>query len=491
MIVIDIPGSVAFILDKLEKAGYEAYIVGGCVRDAILGKSPSDWDITTSALPSQVKEIFHKTIDTGLQHGTVTVMMKGEGYEVTTYRIDGEYEDGRHPKEVSYTLSLDEDLKRRDFTINAMAYNPRTGLVDRFDGQKDLENGIIRCVGDPDERFSEDALRIMRAVRFSGQLGFKIDKKTFEAIENHYEDLRKVSWERIRVELIKLIVSAHADRLYALSDSKILGVILPEMVPCVGCDHDNDHHIYDVYEHIVHSVQNMNYFFGNNDFESYTEEQTMGFDEEKKRLYKKYLKEAAKIAKEVIDKADDKDHTILSTTMFLHDIEKPSCKSFDGKKVHFFGHPEAGAQTADKILRRLTYDNDSIDTIRKLIRWHDYRDYRKEIKVRHLIHKVGKEDILKLFVVQFADVLAQNPDKFDDKFEKLFYTFELTKKVLNSDAVFQIKDLEINGNDLIDMGFVRGPMIGAILNELLQKVLNEPELNRHDTLISIAKEHLT
>ena len=211
--VFEIPQKVEIIINILEKAGYEAYAVGGCVRDALLGRTPNDWDITTSAKPEQVKALFHRTVDTGIAHGTVTVLLEKEGFEVTTYRVDGEYEDGRHPKEVTFTACLEEDLKRRDFTINAMAYNPRKGLVDLFEGQKDLENKVIRCVGDPLERFTEDALRIMRAVRFSAQLGFSLEEETRKVLSVLAPNLKHVSAERIQVELIKLLVSPHPDYL--------------------------------------------------------------------------------------------------------------------------------------------------------------------------------------------------------------------------------------------------------------------------------------
>lgn len=228
--ILEIPKNAEIILHILEKAGYEAYVVGGCVRDSILGRSPDDWDITTSAKPEQVKALFHRTVDTGLQHGTVTVLMEKEGYEVTTYRVDGEYEDGRHPKEVTFTASLKEDLKRRDFTINAMAYNPSSGLVDLFGGLEDIERKIIRCVGDPLERFTEDALRIMRAVRFSAQLGFTIEEETRKALKVLAPNLKHVSAERIQVELVKLLMSPHqADPIISLSDSSVdRQALLPE-----------------------------------------------------------------------------------------------------------------------------------------------------------------------------------------------------------------------------------------------------------------------
>ena len=252
--VFEIPQKVEIIINILEKAGYEAYAVGGCVRDALLGRTPNDWDITTSAKPEQVKALFHRTVDTGIAHGTVTVLLEKEGFEVTTYRVDGEYEDGRHPKEVTFTACLEEDLKRRDFTINAMAYNPRKGLVDLFEGQKDLENKVIRCVGDPLERFTEDALRIMRAVRFSAQLGFSLEEETRKALSVLAPNLKHVSAERIQVELVKLLVSPHPDYLRIAYEAGVTREFLPEFDRCMETPQNTPHHCYNVGEHILHSL---------------------------------------------------------------------------------------------------------------------------------------------------------------------------------------------------------------------------------------------
>ena len=231
--MIELPERVKEILDTIMEAGYEAYAVGGCIRDSILGRKPNDWDITTSASPYEIKELFRRTVDTGIQHGTVTVMMDKEGFEVTTYRIDGDYKDGRHPSEVTFTASLKEDLRRRDFTINAMAYNEQNGLVDIFGGMQDIADGVIRCVGEPRERFSEDALRIMRAVRFSAQLGYQIEEKTKAAIEELAPTLKKISAERIQVELVKLVTSKHPEELLTAYETGITSVILPEFDLCM------------------------------------------------------------------------------------------------------------------------------------------------------------------------------------------------------------------------------------------------------------------
>ena len=254
---IDLPQNVNFIIDTLYEHGFEAYAVGGCVRDSLLGRTPQDWDITTSAKPAQVKAIFDHTIDTGIQHGTVTVMLEHVGYEVTTYRIDGEYEDARHPKEVTFTSNLKLDLERRDFTINAMAYNDQVRLVDVFGGMQDLNHHLIRCVGDPEERFSEDALRILRAVRFSAQLNFPIESATADAIRKLAPNLQNISAERIQAELVKLLVSPHPERIRDAYELGLTKVILPEWDAMEGVAQNTPHHKYDVAEHTLRALKNV------------------------------------------------------------------------------------------------------------------------------------------------------------------------------------------------------------------------------------------
>ena len=239
---IKLPDNVKMILDRLHEAGFEAYAVGGCVRDSILGRIPGDWDITTNALPQDTKKLFKRTIDTGIEHGTVTIMVGKEGYEVTTYRIDGKYEDSRHPSEVTFTKNLTEDMKRRDFTINAMAYNDEEGIIDRFGGMEDIEKGLIRCVGNPKERFSEDALRIMRAVRFAAQLNYSIEDETKNAISELADTLKNISAERIQTELVKLLLSDHPERLMTAYELGITKVILPEFDRCMETPQNNPHH---------------------------------------------------------------------------------------------------------------------------------------------------------------------------------------------------------------------------------------------------------
>lgn len=246
---LQLPAAVNMIIDVLQAHGYEGFAVGGCVRDSVLNRTPDDWDITTSATPYQVKELFSKTVDTGLQHGTVTVMVHGVGYEVTTYRIDGEYEDARHPKEVQFTSNLTEDLKRRDFTINAMAYSKDRGLIDEFGGMNDLQRKIIRCVGDPWQRFGEDALRILRAVRFAAQLGFEIEENTKKAIVELAPTLSKISAERIQTETVKLLMSDRPEMWRSVYDLGITRIIMPEFDAIMETPQNTPHHMYNVGEH--------------------------------------------------------------------------------------------------------------------------------------------------------------------------------------------------------------------------------------------------
>ena len=316
---IQVPEDVKRIIETIEKAGFEAYAVGGCVRDCLLGKEPNDWDITTSAKPEQVKSLFRRTIDTGIKHGTVTVMLNRVGYEVTTYRIDGEYEDGRHPKEVIFTGSLREDLRRRDFTINAMAYSEKDGLVDLFGGQQDLENKIIRCVGDAKERFTEDALRMLRAVRFSAQLGFTVDEDTISAMKELAPNLSKVSAERIQTELVKTLVSDNPGNLKIAYECGLTKVFLPEFDLCMECGQNNPNHIYSVGEHILKSVE-------------YAEPER-----------------------------------ILRLAMLFHDLGKPRCRTQgeDGYD-HFYNHAAVSSELAEEVLRRLKFDNHTIDLVSRL-----------------------------------------------------------------------------------------------------------------------------
>lgn len=434
-----IPEKAEIILHTLEEAGYEAYVVGGCVRDSILGRSPDDWDITTSAKPEEVKALFRRTVDTGLIHGTVTVMLDKEGFEVTTYRVDGEYEDGRHPKEVSFTASLEEDLKRRDFTINAMAYNPKRGLVDLFGGVQDMENRIIRCVGNPLERFTEDALRILRAVRFSAQLGFSIEGETLKAISVLAPNLKYVSAERIQVELLKLLVSPHPDYLRTAYEAGITKEILPEFDRCMETEQNTPHHCYNVGEHTLQSLLNI--------------------------------------------RADK----VLRLTMLLHDFGKPVVKRTDEDgRDHFKTNGSEGEKMAVSILRRLKMDNDTIRKVRSLIKWHDYRPKGEAVSVRKAISLIGEELFPLYLEVQKADILAQSAYRREEKLARLTAVSALYEEILDRGQCISLKTMALTGRDLIDAGYTPGKELGEILEKLLVHVLENPEDNKKEILLKLA-----
>lgn len=438
--VIQLPEKVNYIIDTLMGAGCEAYAVGGCIRDSVLGRKPEDWDITTSAKPQQVKELFKKTIDTGIQHGTVTVMIGGEGFEVTTYRIDGEYEDGRHPKEVVFTANLIEDLKRRDFTINAMAYNEKEGLVDAFSGLEDLKRKVIRCVGNPRERFEEDALRMMRAVRFAAQLGFFIETDTRRAITELAANLAKVSAERIQVELVKLLVSNHPEEFMTAYETGLTRVFLPEFDAMIETEQNNMHHCYNVGKHTIEAVKN-----------------------------------------------SPKDK-VIRLTMLLHDVAKPVCKSIDENSVyHFYGHPAKGAEMAGGILKRLKFDNDTIRRVTALIKSHDDTPPLEEQAVRRAIFRTGQEQYPALFAVKRADTLGKNQYKREEKLAYIEGYQKLYEEILEKQQCLNLKDLAVTGKDLIDAGMKPGKELGACLEKMLEHVLEHPQDNQKEILMNKIK----
>ena len=440
---IQVPEKAKRIIDTIMNAGYEAYVVGGCVRDSVLGREPNDWDITTSAKPEQVKALFSRTLDTGLQHGTVTIMDGKEGFEVTTYRIDGEYEDSRHPKEVTFTSDLVEDLKRRDFTINAMAYNDKDGLVDVFGGMEDMQAGIIRCVGDPRERFKEDALRILRAVRFSAQLGYTIEEETRGAIREFAPNLANISAERIQTELLKLLVSPNPDRMRDCYELGTTAVFLPELDVCMKTEQHHKHHMYTVGEHILHSL------------------------------------------KEV---PGDK---VLRLSMLFHDIAKPACLSVDGKgQTHFYGHPEKSAEMAKEILKRLKFDNDTIRKVCTLVRYHDYGMGVKPdmVKMRKFMNKAGEDAFPGFFQVRLADIYAQSEYQKEEKLESLKQWENMYREILDTNQCVSLKTLAVSGADLIASGMKPGREMGEVLQKLLDLVLADPSLNEKEYLLQKAKE---
>lgn len=433
---IEVPEKVGHIIATIEAAGYEAYAVGGCIRDSILGRIPDDWDITTSAKPEQVKALFRRTIDTGIEHGTVTVMLDKEGFEVTTYRIDGEYEDNRHPKNVIFTPNLVEDLKRRDFTINAMAYNPGTGLVDVFGGMQDINAGIIRCVGNSEERFGEDALRMMRAVRFSAQLGYSIEGKTAEAISRMAPNLVHISAERIQTELVKLIVSPHPDYLRVCYETGIMEVILPELWNCMKAEQNNPHHCYTVGEHMLQAMCHV------------------------------------------------ESNKVLRLTMLLHDIGKPDAKTTDEEGIdHFHGHAKISEDMTKKILRRLKFDNDTLYKVSKLVYYHDYDIEPTAKAVRKAINKIGEDIFPYLFPVKRADTLAQSKYKREEKLNRLLELEKIYRDVIEAEECVSLRTLAVTGRDLIDIGMKPGKELGAVLNQLLETVLDDPEKNTKEELL--------
>ena len=436
-----LPDNVNYIIHKLEEAGYEAYAVGGCVRDSILGRSPGDWDITTSAKPEEIKKIFKKTIDTGIEHGTVTVMQRGEGYEVTTYRIDGEYEDSRHPKEVTFTASLVEDLKRRDFTINAMAYNDTIGLVDIFSGMEDIKKGIIRCVGDPKERFTEDALRMMRAVRFAAQLGYAIEENTSLAIKMLSPTLANISAERIQTELVKLLLSDHPDWFRKAYELGMTAQFMPEFDKLMECKQNNPHHIYDVGEHTLHSLCHVS------------------------------------------------SHKVLRLSMLLHDIGKPHSHTTDENGIsHFYGHNRLGKEMAAKILKRLKFDNDTIKKVSLLVGCHDDKLSENPGKLRKYIAKISPEMFLLLLQVKRADMMAQSMYKREEK-ETMLHTLQsLYDKIQKEGDCLSLKELAVCGKDLIETGMKPSKEIGEKLAFLLDHVLEYPKDNEKEILLKILRE---
>ena len=437
---IVLPEQVKKILEILEKHGYEGYAVGGCVRDSVLGRCPNDWDITTSALPYQVKELFPRTVDTGLQHGTVTVLMGSEGYEVTTYRVDGEYEDNRHPKEVTFTSNLIEDLKRRDFTINAMAYNESQGMVDAFGGIEDLEKGVIRCVGNPYDRFDEDALRILRAVRFSAQLGFAVEAQTAEAIRAFASRLENISAERIQTELVKMMVSPHPEYLKMAWEMGITKVILPEFDRAMETPQNNPHHCYSVGEHILEALQHI---------------------------------EAERC---------------LRFSVLLHDIGKPKVRSTDEDGIdHFYGHAQISAELSKRILRRLKFDNELMRAVDVNVKYHDVRPELTEKSVRKAVSRIGAENFANVLKVKMADTMAQNPAWQPEKLTYLAELERLYRLILEKETCLTIKELAVNGKDLMEDGMEQGKAVGEMLAKMLEYVLEYPEANEKETLLAYGR----
>lgn len=446
MFKIDIPGDAKRIIYYLQSAGYCAYVVGGCVRDSVLGNVPHDWDICTSAMPDTMCEILRrncvKTIDTGLQHGTITACMKDGNYEITTFRVDGEYSDNRRPDRVRFVGDLIEDLSRRDFTINAMAYGDALGLIDPWNGSYDIHAKLIRCVGHPDDRFREDGLRIMRALRFAATYGFKIEEKTAAAIHRNKELLKNISAERIQSELTKMLCGKGVlDILLEYKD--VMTVIIPELEPCIGFKQNNPYHIYDVYDHIAHAVAN----------------------------YKGSI-------------------VSIKMALLLHDIGKPECYTENETGGHFYGHSVPSMRIAKDILERLRFDNKTKQEVVDLVLYHDADIYPGTRSVKRWLNKIGYEMLDKLINIKGADNGAHSEMAQIARPQRFWEIHRIAAEIMNEQQCFQIKDLAVNGHDVMSLGVESGPEVGKILNYLLNKVLNEEIENEHEVLMNEAAIYL-
>ena len=435
-----IPEYVKNVLSRLEKAGYEAWCVGGCVRDLHLGRVPGDWDVTTSALPEETMRLFGDcALPTGLKHGTVTVKSAGRPIEVTTYRKDGDYLDHRRPESVSFTTSLEEDLLRRDFTVNAMAMDLREQVRDPYGGLVDLKAGLLRCVGDAEQRFEEDALRILRGLRFSACLGFAVQPETAAAIHKKKDLLRQIAVERIWAELVKLLTGGDAVRILR-EYVDVLGVFWPELLDMVDLDQKNHHHIYDVWEHTLHALE-------------YTERDL-----------------------------------VLRCAVLLHDVGKPECMTVDENGVgHFYGHPDKSAALAEDMLRRLKVDNVTREMVVQQVAWHDRYIPRTDRGLRRALRDLGEPALRRLLAVKRADNLAQAPECLGIQLE-IDKAEQIMERLLTEGACISLKQLAVSGRDLMALG-INGPAVGAGLDLLLEAVIDEQVENNKEALLAYYQAH--
>ena len=441
---INLPEDVQEIMSVIREYGATSYVVGGCVRDSILGREPHDWDICTSMLPGKLlvefEEKGYRVIPTGLQHGTITVHLNGSNYEITTIRRDGEYSDVRHPDTVEFTSDLIYDLERRDFTINAMAYNPEEGLVDPFNGCRDIQNRIIRCVGNPDDRFQEDGLRILRALRFSVQLGFKIELLTKRAMIDNRSLLNKISFERINAEFVKIIESSssHRARMQLLEFEDVLAEFIPELKSTFEFKQNNPYHCYPVYAHIL------------------------------------------TVLKECVD-AD----IITKLAAFFHDIGKTHCYQDDDNGIrHFKGHGKVSAEMTDDIMRRLKFDNDTREKVVQLVYYHDTSFEVGKKYVRRWLNKMGVDQFKRLLVLRRADIMGQSKYYREERIQKLDAVKECLEEVLAEKPAFSIRALEIDGKDVMKyMLMDECQEVGYWLNHILKMVIDGHLQNNRDDLI--------
>ena len=430
-----LPPHAASVLRRLRAAGHAAYAVGGCVRDSMMGLPPTDYDVATSATPEETLRVFsgERVVETGVKHGTVTVLIGEASVEVTTFRVDGAYSDARRPDAVTFTPSLPADLARRDFTVNAMAYDEREGLVDPYGGAADIAMRVIRCVGDPDTRFREDALRILRALRFAAVLDFSIEPETAAALRRNAPLLEKISAERVNAELCKLLCGRNV-RAVLLDYGDVLGVPIPELLPMRGFDQHNPYHIYDIWEHTAAAVENA------------------------------------------------PPTVVLRLAALLHDVGKPPCFTLDEGGGHFYGHATTGAEMADTILRRLRFDTATRERVVLLVREHCGFELT-ERAVKRALNRLGQEAFFELLELMRSDNLAQSPalryrQSWIDAVERL------GREVLEKEACFSLKDLAVDGKDLIAAGYAPGPALGAALKTLLDAVIDGKAPNEKAALLA-------
>ena len=441
--MFELPQGAAFVLKRLHDAGYQAYVVGGCVRDTLLGIAPKDWDVCTNALPHEMQRVFADchVIETGLQHGTLTVMYNHEPYEVTTFRVDGEYTDHRHPDEVIFVTDVREDLSRRDFTVNAMAWSEETGVVDAFGGQEDLAARLIRCVGDARKRFGEDALRIMRAMRFASVYGFAIDPDTDEAIHELKSTLADVAAERIHVELAKLLCGAGAGNILR-TYRDVIFTLFPALAPMDGFDQRTPHHLWDVWEHTVRAVE-------------------------------------AVPATET-----------LRLAMLLHDCGKIAVFSVDDQdEGHFYGHEEQSVRIAEKVLADLKLDNATRDRVLLLIGSHGWPVTPERRLLKRRLNQLGEEALRQLIEVKRADALATGTKDTSAVEAHRAQTLSALDALLAENPCVTLRDMAVNGRDLMAMG-AKGRAVGETLQWLLEQVLDENLPNDRDALLAAAQAHL-
>ncbi len=437
--------SSEYIINALKGAGYDAYIVGGCVRDMLLGITPKDYDICTSALPQEVKQCFsgHNVIETGIAHGTVTLLFEGIPYEITTYRTDGVYSDNRRPDNVTFVKSLKEDLRRRDFTINAMAYSHTTGVVDYFDGKEHLSKGIISAVGDPDLRFSEDALRIMRGLRFASTYGFKIATATADSMLKNRHLLKNIATERIQVELTGIICGKNAEKI--LCDfSKIIEIIIPELSPCFGFDQRTPYHKYDVWRHTLKAV------------------------------------------------AAARQDKIIRYSLLFHDIGKPDSFTVDDAGIgHFYGHASISVAITERILNRLKFDAKTATTILTLVKHHDNLINADKKTVRRWINRLDYDGFKQLIYIKQADITAQGNNECETRLKNCAELLQIADQLLREGDCLSLSTLNINGTDLINIGYKQGRCIGKLLADILSKVMDEELKNDREQLVAYATARFT